>query len=326
MSCTIAWRSTGAYLDRLQAFVNRLSPVHNALKAHVLYNRLAFDRTQGIHDKDRFLAYLKLPRRQHYMAKALLEREEALRYPADLNADFTGVTLLPVVRVDEELVRDYLKHFLVTADSGKEFEPFINDIYLRHLYAETKIENGLGDEEQWASLLPPELFRQLKERIDIDFAATNKSNFAADEAVQLDLFVKNVPNLLVKVFEVNTLNFYRAQQREVDTDINLDGLVANAEETRPYAEPPLRRMSRHFEFPQLKKPGVYVIDFIGGGKSSRALIRKGRLRPVVAVGTAGQVVTVFDDANNPVKDATVWFGGAEYPPDKDGRIDRKSVV
>jgi hypothetical protein len=34
------WRhdpaSARAYLDRLQAFVTRLSPVHNALKAHVL--------------------------------------------------------------------------------------------------------------------------------------------------------------------------------------------------------------------------------------------------------------------------------------------------
>ena len=42
---------------------------------------------------------------------------------------------------------------------------------------------------------------------------------------------------------------------------------------------------------ELNKPGVYVIDFIGGGKSSRALIRKGRLRPLVATGTAGQNVT-----------------------------------
>src|SRR5207237_2224227 len=120
---------------------------------------------------------------------------------------FTGVTLLTVVGADEELVRSYLKHFLAGADSSKELEPFINDVYLRHLFAEVKIENGLGDAEQWASQLPPELFRQLKDRIDIDFAATNKTGFADDEPVRLDLFIKNVPNLLVKVFEVNTLNF-----------------------------------------------------------------------------------------------------------------------
>src|SRR5262249_54448397 len=149
--------------------------------------------------------------------------------------------------------------------------PFINDVYLKHLFAETKIENGLGDGEQWASQLPPELYRQLKDRIDIDFDPTNKTTFAADEVIRLDLHLKNVPTLLVKVFEINTLNYYRTQKREVDTDVNLDGLVANAERTHAYAEPPLRRVARRFEFPQLTKPGVYVIDFIGAGKSSRTL-------------------------------------------------------
>src|SRR5439155_11574153 len=68
------------------------------------------------------------------------------------------------------------------------------------------------------------------------------------------------------------------------------------------------------------RPGVYVIDFIGAGKSSRALVRKGRLRPLVATGTAGQAVTVVDDANKLVKDATLWLDGQEYKPGADGRV------
>jgi hypothetical protein len=75
-----------------------------------------------------------------------------------MNADFGGLTMLPIIGGDEELVRSYLKHFLLGADSAKEFEPYINDIYLQHLFAEVKIENGLGDAEQWASQLPPELW------------------------------------------------------------------------------------------------------------------------------------------------------------------------
>ena len=94
-----------AYLDRLQAFAVRLAPVHNAFKAHVLYHRLALDRAEGTYDKDRFLTYLRLPRQQGYMAKALLESEEARRYPADIGANFAGVTLLPPIGTDEELVR-----------------------------------------------------------------------------------------------------------------------------------------------------------------------------------------------------------------------------
>src|SRR5947207_10795670 len=108
-------------------------------------------------------------------------------------------------------------------------------------------------------------------------------------------------------------------QREVDTDVNLDGLVANAEQTHPSADPPLRRVAKSFAFPQLTKPGVYVIDFIGSGKSSRALVRKGRLKPLTATGTAGQVVTVVDEANQPVPEAVVWLSGVEYKCDKDAR-------
>ena len=254
------------------------------------------------------------------MAATWLERGESRQFPADLNADYTPVTLLPRVGPDEELVRGYLRHVFLEATGYQEFEPYITDTYLNHLFAETKIENGLGDAEVIASQLPPDRFRAIQDRIDIDFAPTNKTEFAADEVVKLDLVVKNVPNLLVKVFEINTRTVYRTLQREVDTDINLDGLVANSETANPYPELPLRRVARKFAFPEITKPGVYVIDFIGGGKSSRALVRKGRLHPVVTTGTAGQVVTVVDETNAKVPDAILWLNGQEYRADKGGTI------
>jgi hypothetical protein len=311
---------TEGYLDRLEKFVDRLAPVHNPLKAHVLFHRLAFDRTGGVFDAARFLAYLKLPRFQPYCSRSLNEREESRRYPADLNADYSTLTLLPPVGPDEPLVRSYLKHFFSAGESTKAYEPFIDDVYLTHLFAETAIEDGRGDPETWASKLPPELFRQLKDRIDIDFAFTNKIDYAADELVQLDLFVKNVPTLLIKVFEINTRSVYRTRLQEVDTDINLDGLVANSEKSVKYDESPLRRKARQFAFPELNRPGVYVIDFIGGGKSSRALIRRGRLRPLVATSPAGQTIRIVDEQNRPLTDATVWLGGQEYTPGKNGAI------
>ncbi|MSR32282.1 MAG: hypothetical protein EXR99_12325 [Gemmataceae bacterium] len=318
------WRrdrvQTAAYLDRLWAFVSQLAPVHNSLKAHVLYHQLAFDRAKGTYNRERFQEYIKLPRQQGYMAKALLENDDSRRFPANLGLDFSQGTLLPSIGADEPLVRDYLKHFFLDLASPKEFEAYINDIYLRHLFAEAKIEQGLGDPEQWASQLPPELFRQLRERIDIDFAHTNKSDFAANEAVSLDLHIKNVPSLLIKVFEINARNFYRATQVEIATDINLDGLVANTEKTIAYEDSPFRRVARRFEFPQISKHGIYVIDFIGGGKSSRALIHKGRLRPVVSTGPSGHNITVVDENNKQVKDAVAWLGGKEYHPDDKGVI------
>ncbi|HEY2910549.1 MAG TPA: hypothetical protein VGI99_09895, partial [Gemmataceae bacterium] len=307
------------YLGRLEKFALALPPVHNALKAHVLFHRLALDRADGIYDKERFIAYLQLPRFQPYMAREWNSRRESQQFPANLTVDFSPHTLLAAPKADEELVRSYLQHFLTAAAKTDDFEPYIDSTWLTRLHAETMVENGVGDPETWASKLPPDQFARLKDRVDIDFAYTNTTDFGTDEPVKLELFIKNAPTLLVKVFEVNTKNFYRAQLKEVDTDVNLDGLVANLEQWHHFEEPPLRRIGKTFEFPQLKKPGVYVIDFIGSGKSSRALVRKGRLKPLVATGTAGQTITVVDEANQPVADATVWMAGVEYSCDKFGK-------
>src|SRR5262245_15126749 len=307
-----------AFFERMKVFTDNLPPAHNALKAHVLFHLLALDRSEGVFDKEHFLAYLKLPRMQPYMSQKWNERAESQKFPAHLNVDFSPHTLLPPVNADEELVRDLLKHFLVKG-GPKEFEPYIDAVWLTHLLAETEIENGVGDPEIWASKLPPDLFARSNARIDLDFAHTNKTDFAADEPVRLELFVKNVPTLLVKVFEVNTANFYRSMQREVDTDINLDGLVPNVEQTHKFDEPPLRRVARTFELRELNKPGLYIVDFIGSGKSSRALVRKGRLKPIVATGTAGQNITVVDEGNRPVAGATVWLGGRDYICGNDGK-------
>ncbi len=320
----VDWRNNSAekkaYLTRLWAYVETLAPVHNSLKAHVLYHRLEFDRTAGIYDKDRFLAYLKLPRPMPYVPQVYLNREENRRHPCDLNADFQGVTLHPAIGHDEPLVRSYLAHFFKEETTWKTYEDYVNDIYLKHLFAETKIVNGLGDEEQWVSLLPPEMFQALKERIDLEFVPTNKTRFAPDDVVSLDLDVKNVGTLIVKVFEINTKSYYRQHQREIDTDINLDGLVPNFEETLQSSEPPLRLVRRHFEFPKLTGSGTFVLDFIGNGKSSRVLVRKGRLHYLVRSSIAGQVFTVLDEKNQVVPKASLWLAGHEYHADNGGEI------
>lgn len=309
-----------AYLDRLEVFAKRLEPVHNSLKAHVLYHQLQLAKLEGKYDHDRFIEYLKLPKQVVYIAAKFMQQETSRRWPSDLNSNYEGALLLPPVGNDEPLVRAYLLHFLHDAQNIKEFEPYVSDTYLTQLLAEVKIVNGLGEAEKWAALLSPEAFRQLKDRVDLDFDPTNKIRFTANEAVTLNLEVKNVNTLIVKVFEINTKNFYRTQKREVDTDINLDGLVPNIEQTHKYNEPPLRRMARKFEFPQLTKPGVYIVDFIGNGRSSRALIRKGDLKHLSRTGSAGQVITLLDEQNKKVTNGKVWLAGNEYTANKEGEI------
>jgi len=313
-------KERGAYLGRLKTFADRLAPSHNSLKAHVLYHTLVLQRSQGVYDKALFAAYVALPRAVPYANPVYLDRAENRNVQANLGADFHAGTLLPAVGNDEPLVRSFLEHFFLTEDTYHPYETWLNSDYLKQVFAETKIVNGLGNMEQWYSMLTPDALQALKERVEMDFDPTNKELFGPEEPVALDLQVRNVKTLLLKVYEINIASYYRTHGREIDTAIDLDGLVANEEKTFTYDEPALRRMKRHFDFPALKNHGLYVVDFIGNGRASRAVIRRGRLQPLVRTSTAGHVVTVLDESNKKVPDAALWLAGHQFAAEKDGTI------
>lgn len=309
-----------AHVDRLLAFVRTLPPSQNSLKAHVLYHRLWLDRASGRYDRQRFLEYLALPRQAPYVSPTYLRQFPDGSTWVDLQADWQSITGLPPIRDEEPLIRSYLAHFFVEDTTYDAFKNYLEEQYLRKVFAETKIVNGLGDISQWVTWLTPGEFQQLKNRVDIDFAYTNPEFFAADAPVHLDFYTKNVSTLLVKIFEINAFNYYRDNQTEINTDINLDGLTPNWQYSFTYEDPPLRRVARHLELPELAGPGTYVVDFIGNGKSSRALIQKGRLRYVSRPTEAGLLVYVLDEQNHVLPQASVWLAGKEYKPRDNGEI------
>lgn len=319
-----------AWLDRVWAFASTLPPVHNTLKARILYLRLDHDRKKGVYDADRFLSYLKLPRQLDYINPRMLENIRGNSW-CDLNADLSDPLLsAPPIGDDEPLVRDYFLHLFATtaqADSNPQqllapYTAFVRDTWLRLILAEALITNGIGNPERWASLIPPTAFQQLKERVDIEFPSTNAPQFLPGDDIAFEVIVKNTPKLIVKIFEINTLNFFQTQQRQLNTDLNLDGLVANSEQTHAFDGGPFARTRQKFAFPELKgKRGAWIIEFIGGGRSSRALIRAGQWHVLQQTGPAGDLILVLDEKNQPVKDAVAWFEGRKLSADeKLGRI------
>ncbi|WP_461785652.1 hypothetical protein [Prosthecobacter sp.] len=317
-----------AWLDRVWTSAAGIES-HKTLKARILYLRLDHDRKKGVYDRERFLTYLKLPRRLPYI------NEEFLRtYNSDwcdLDADLSDPLISsPPVHNDEELVRDYFLHLFATAakaDSNPRdlLAPWIehvSDTWLKPILAEALITHGIGNAERWASLITPTEFQALKDRVDIEFPATNAPQFLPGDDIAFDVVVKNTPKLIVKIFELNTLNFFQTQQRQLNTDLNLDGLVANSEQTHAFDGGPFGRTRQKFVFPDLKgKRGAWIIEFIGGGRSSRALIRTGQWHILQQTGPAGDLILVLDEKNQPVKDAVAWFEGRKFSIDeKLGRI------
>lgn len=311
-----------AYLERAEAFVTTLGASFNSLKAHILFQRLVHDRALGKENEKRFLAYLSLPRNVSYIdPNWRKEKPEVWRYPANLGQDFFQLTKFPPAATNEEaVVKSYLLRYLKGSKDFSKFVSYLRDSWLRAVFAEAKITQGVGRPADWASLLPPAQFQALKDRVDIEFDPTSQEVFEIDDEVLLPVLLKNVPKLMVKVFEINTVNYYRKLRQEVSTDIDLDGLVANVGEVFEYDRPSQLRSLEKLAVKGIpKRRGLWVVELIGGGKSSRAVIRKGALGILSQTTSRGHLVTILDEKNTPLKGASVWLDGEQYDCDDKGR-------
>ncbi|MGQ0553683.1 MAG: hypothetical protein ACT4PU_10745 [Planctomycetota bacterium] len=325
------WKQDEAELDRylreLEAFVRRLPPVHNSLKAQVLYHRLALEWRQGRVDPALLLDYVRLPRLEsprnlewvRAQPDAELVEEDASHAP------LLKATGLSAIGDEEGFLRELLIEVLREAPNTELFEPYLDPESLQKLLAEAMLLHGVGagtpEELRWYALLgTPAEAEELRSRVEVRLAPTNRRSFGAQEAVFLDLELKHVDALLVRVFEIDAFNVYTTQRREIEANLPLDGLVANQEDLYTFAEHPLRRVTRRFDFPNLNRPGVFIVEFVVGGLASRVVIHKGRLQHAERVGSAGHVFQVFAEDGQFVPEASLWLDGQLYRADAQGEI------
>jgi len=127
---------------------------------------------------------------------------------------------LPAVGDDSQLVQRYLENFLKDAENVDAFAKFLNREYLERVLAETKILNGVGDSASWYAKLSAPEQKALRERVELRFAPQNKHKFSAADEVNLQVELKNVSQLIVKIYKINTLNHYRSRQEPINTDID----------------------------------------------------------------------------------------------------------
>ncbi|MCP5003568.1 MAG: hypothetical protein GY941_06380, partial [Planctomycetes bacterium] len=306
-----------AYLDRLWTYAQTLPKAHDSLKANILYHRLINDRSSGVFDRQRFLAYISLPRQAFYINHNFIKGRQNL---VNLNASYQEWSLLPPIDNDEALIISYLGYFFKTASDYKEFNKFLSDSFLRRVFAETKVMAGQGDQETWASWLGAEQYREIQDRVELDFTPQNKTKFTRAQEVQLQLQVKNVDQLLVRVYPINTLTWYKDRRSRIPTDFDVDGLVSQHEQTIQYSQHPSLRHIENINIPAVNGAGVYIVECLGNGYRCRAMIYKGDLRVRERTGTAGHVLNVFNEQNELVRNAAVWLGDHRVAADKKGEI------
>eukprot|EP00897_Mesotaenium_endlicherianum_P009743 jgi/Mesen1/8798/ME000528S08188 len=292
-------------------------------------------------------------------------KADSSRDVVDMSHDWDNPALPPVYD-DEPAVRAYLLEALtrsrqddaMSATSAEEaalatWRPLMESgrlewAYVARLLAEARLLSGQGNAREWFGLLqsatsgssdngaggggrriaaPDEsVAERLVARVDIAFAPSNPRVWAPQEEVCLDVFLKNVPSLTVKVFEVNAWNYLRdnADADAVPCHLDLDGLTAGHEEVLTWqanghatAPAALLRTRRTIRLRHLAgRRGCFIVELVGNGRCSRAAIHKGRIRYLERRSAAGHAFTlVREDGLTPVgESARVWVDGKEYTP------------
>jgi hypothetical protein len=304
------------YVRELWAFLGTLAGATLSLRAQVLWHLLDVARRRDVApERALVLAYLQLPRAAHHVRRSLTESVRASEL-AQLGTDFRAATGLGPAGSDEELVRDFVHRD--PAEAAEHYAPWLERAWLDAELATAHLLYATGDAQRATQVLGPTRAADLRDRIDLAWSRHNPAYIAADTPLALDADLKHVAALVVKVFRIDPLAYFQHHRREVDTDLDLDGLAASHELVLAIGAPAIRRVRRRIELPMCTRPGTYVIDLIGNGMSSRAVIHKGRLRHVARIGAAGHLVTVLDEAGQPVPGARGWLIDREYIADERG--------
>jgi hypothetical protein len=305
-----------AHLQRCREFAMTLPPALNSLKAHVLYHHLRLQAELGEHPKADFIAYLALPRDRHELLKI---PRTTPPFTIQLNAKFETATACPPIGNDLPLIESYLAHFLGQTDSAADFAPYLPEAALTRLHARARLLAG-ATPDRWGGLLDPAEFKALQQESRIAFAPGAPGLLNADAAVALTLDLKNTPDLLLRCYELDLPAQLAQTNAEPQVTIDLDGLVPHAERRLKFTQAPLIQHRETIALPELAGPGAWLVEFVGGPVSARALIRKGQLIPYVERTATGQTIRVFDETGAPVPTAVLTLGTAKLAADAGGLI------
>ena len=138
---------------------------------------------------------------------------------------------------ENTLVVRYLSHFfLYDGCKINDFQSFFKNDFIQREYAKAVIL--LGQEYNEAGKLLGSEYEQLVKKIELTICPHNKKNFDIKETVLIEVDVKNIQTLFVKIFEINTENYYYTKKTNIDSAISLEGLIATYEENFIYNETP----------------------------------------------------------------------------------------
>merc|ERR550534_1227687 len=286
--------------------------------------------TTGKYDKQCLLNYLLIPRERGYNSTVLPGLLKKLPLcPHDYKID--DIPSLKPIGDDEPFVTRALQDFFRSeTESYPKWTHVVDTKWVKVLFTRTRLMNRQGNEGDLKKELLGEVdkyaFTNLREKVDITLCPNNKTKYKVDDRVELDVWVKNVDELQIDLYELNALEYYTKSCKELSLELVLDGLAPTHSKKINTKQADIIVKRKHtIKLTDVgNRCGVYLVELIGNGQRTRCLLRKGELRYVaktVDVPGRGRCtdIVVLED-KKPVKTPRVWVGRQAYESDEKGHV------
>jgi len=307
--------------DNLNELKKVLIDIYNILNKYsskycteALIYILKINKMKDIIDINPLIEYFR------YKKEPLKEKEEEENeYSYDkyiLDISIIDIKNIKVEKFIEELILYFFIH-----DKAKieNFIDYMDNNILERLYYISRLLRGE------VSLSPIDdkyitynQYCALAQKKEITICEHNPTEFKTNDEVKIDLDIKNIRNINISIYEINTENYFLDKKSEIDSSINIEGLISsqNYDIKIEGTENPLKRIRKTIELNQIPKdqPGVYLIELLGDGISSRIIIKKGKLNLIYRNTTKGILCQIINEKNEILKDIKtfLWYNDIKF--------------
>jgi len=324
-------QALGDYLKKLYTFSLKSKSL-SSFKGLIAFNYLTFlEANYEQYNREVMQQYLKIPKSDGFMASPWSADPEGRKTtPSGQKKNYTisGIPELGAVGNDELYIRRALRYFYSVSDKAANW-PALNQDWALALWAEEALLAGRGNERfQMAQKGTIDKFhyggytRDLMKRKILELTPMNRKYYKVDEEVELDLWLKNMPSVVVNVYMVCAEAYYCQKLKEVPANLNLAGCEPFESFDVAYDDRnEMALIKERVKIPSLSgKRGLFIIDILGGDIGVRAVIRKGQLHFIERQVDEGYRMKVMNEEFEELKDGKVNVLGNWYYPDDTGEI------
>ncbi|KAM3583056.1 hypothetical protein VKS41_004811 [Umbelopsis sp. WA50703] len=329
-----------SYVDKALEFLQKVPTGGEEWKRKAMHKKLTLNMFRGVYDEHLFLNYLRMPRRKRsstiFDPQFGYERRNAsVDYWLASSGNVRPFILSSPELDESSLTFEYLSVLFVRGLSKDTFQGILDfQSYLNPIHAEAMFTAGKIQAQDCIAVLGQTKFESLVEQQDFEFTPNSKRSkiWSPDEKIEISLRLKNVSDLGIRVFQINMYSYYRKhpKRQNVDPNIDLDGLTPIWESYKTYNDRHAsERYEETFQFSgpnglankEFEGRGLWVIDFISGRKSCRALVQKGFINCIIRPTVSGQLLTLSDEENRKLDSHySVFVAGKELESDPSGNI------